>query len=125
MYYSFLPVTHGLAEMKFPLRQKAKFHMINELPEELFNAIITCENPVVKPYKISNAFTYNWGKEDYRFWKPCGECAMCKKIKDSNYFYTGKPYNTQLDENKERRSKLEPKDMVMKAPNFDELDLKA
>jgi hypothetical protein len=81
MYYSFLPLTNGLVDLVFPLRKKAKYHMIKELPEDIFNAIIICEDPEIKPYKISNAFEYNWNKEDYRFWKPCGYCDKCKKIK--------------------------------------------
>lgn len=95
MYYSFLPLTHGLAELKFPLRQKAKYEMICELPEELFNSVITCENPVIKPYKISNAFNYDYQDNDYRFWKPCGYCDMCNKIKNTNYYGTYKTYRTE------------------------------
>lgn len=127
MYYSFLPVTHGLAKLVFPLRKKAKYHMIHELPEELFNAIITCEDPVIKPYKISNAFKYGEWKEDqeYRFWKPCGYCEMCKKIKANNYYNTRKPYVTDID--KDFSSDLGG---IMLAPDrevadFSDLDLKA
>jgi hypothetical protein len=72
--------------------------MINELPDEIFDAIITCEDPNIKPYKISNAFTYDNDKEEYRFWKPCGRCVMCENIKNNNYYHTNKPYPTELDE---------------------------
>jgi hypothetical protein len=108
MYYSFLPITDGLADLKFPLVKKSKNDIIRELPDNLFNLIITCENPIIKPYRIGKAFKYDWDKEDYRFWKPCGECEMCKKINFTDYFYTGKEYKTQIDEYKsiEPRKKM-------------------
>ena len=102
MYYSFLPITDGLIDINFPLRKYSKNEIIHELPDNIFDAIVTCEAPKIKPYKISNAFTYDQKKEDYRFWKPCGNCVMCKNIKNNDYYYTNKPYSTELDEEKRK-----------------------
>jgi len=87
-------------ELTFPLYQKPKFEMLDELPTYLKELIYSCECPLimdeidimhedsVKFYQGSLIEFFEKDNEDryvYLNHEPCGDCDPCKKIL-SNYY---------------------------------------
>ena len=67
-----------LIPIKFPLSKIHKNNFIKELPKKYFDLVVSCENPTIHNKK-SKFITYT----------PCGECAACQRIINTDYFGQG------------------------------------
>ena len=83
MYNSAKPFIRYQPKLTFPLIKKHKDDIVDELPEQYRKLIVSCENPTYKNYSITNKET----GFKYRFFEPCGECEVCRKIIDNSYYY--------------------------------------
>lgn len=80
IYYSYSSIMWGkLPKLKFPLLKKSKREIINELPNEYMENVISCESPIIK-YENDNILDY----------ESCGICDVCRKnIAFEYYKYWG------------------------------------
>jgi hypothetical protein len=92
-YNSAKPFIRYQPKLTFPITKTTKDDIVNELPEQYRKLVVSCENPILKNYSITNKET----GFKYRFFEPCGNCEVCRKIIDNNYYYcdeTKKNYNS-------------------------------
>ena len=67
MWKSFKSIRLGKAKLKFPLIKHTKESIKNQIPIEVFNKTVWCENPNVVVDKKSKKY------------EPCGYCHSCKR----------------------------------------------
>lgn len=76
IYYSFNKINNGdIKDIVFPLTKDAKRDMFRNLPLQYKELIVSCEDPILH-------------NEDSQIieYKPCCNCAACKRIISSNYY---------------------------------------
>ena len=79
-YNSAKPFVLNQPKLTFPFIKTSKEVIIEELPEQYLKLVVSCENPKLLPYGINN------GDFKYRFFEPCGDCEVCKKIMYNDYY---------------------------------------
>jgi hypothetical protein len=79
MYYSYQPVFDKMKPIAFPLTKHSKNTMAHELPPQYMSLIVSCENPSITGNKSGKFIEY----------EPCGCCAPCMRIIDSDYYNLG------------------------------------
>ena len=81
-YGSAKPFVRHQPKLTFPIIKTHKDDMVIDLPEQYLKLVVSCENPKLKNYSITNKET----GFKYRFFEPCGHCEICKKIINNNYY---------------------------------------
>ena len=81
-YNSAKPFIKYQPKLTFPAIKVHKDDIIYELPRQYRKLIVSCENIQLKKYSIINKKT----GFKYRFFEPCGDCEICKKIIENNYY---------------------------------------
>jgi hypothetical protein len=78
IYKSYKPIVDNLTPMTFPLTKVSKHNILSELPKEIIDLTVNCENPHII------------GSEDDRVidYEPCGRCVPCAKT--NMYGYSSK-----------------------------------
>jgi len=79
IYKSYQVICEPMKPLVFPLIKWKKWKIIEELPKQYRELIISCENPKIINDKNSKIVEY----------EPCCECAPCRTIIASNYYETG------------------------------------
>lgn len=78
IYYSFNKINNdSLKPIAFPIIKNSKIQTFCELPQQYKDLIVSCEKPTL--------LNDDSQKIEY---KPCCECAVCKRIIASNYYGT-------------------------------------
>ena len=82
LYSNSKPFIRNQPKLTFPAIRVHKDDIVYDLPDQYLKLVISCENIQLKKYSITNKNTgFN-----YRFFEPCGDCEICKKIIDNNYY---------------------------------------
>lgn len=80
LFKSTNPFTYKHIGVKFPLIEKFKYELMDELPPQYERLIVSCEDPKLKKFGMKHDGV------SYRFFEPCCDCAACKKIISHDYF---------------------------------------
>ena len=80
IYNSYQPICEPLIPLAFPLTKNQKCQMVDELPKQYLDLIISCENPRIIGSENAEIIKY----------EPCCECVPCSHIIESDYYGIGK-----------------------------------
>ena len=76
IYKSYSTITDTLVPITFPLRKWKKCAILEDLPENYRNLVVSCENPILIGNEDAEILKY----------KPCGHCVPCQHILDSDNY---------------------------------------
>jgi len=82
LYNSAKPFMVDQPKLTFPIIKSDKNDIVYELPKQYRKLVVSCENIQLKKYSITNKET----GFKYRFFEPCGDCEICKKIIENKYY---------------------------------------
>lgn len=94
IYKSYSVIMDKMLPLKFPLLKKSKYEMVDELPNNYLNLIVSCENPIIIGSRTAKHLQY----------EPCCDCGSCRRIIYSDYYGTHKfpsNYNIKMNRNME------------------------
>lgn len=83
IYNSAKPFVKDQPKITFPIIKTHKDDIVYDLPKQYRKLVVSCENIQLKNYSITNKDT----GFKYRFFEPCGDCEICKKIIENKYYY--------------------------------------
>lgn len=71
IYNSFSPIVDRMIPLSFPLLKQKKYIMLEELPSQYKDLIVSCENPHVDDEVDGDGILH---------YRPCGSCVACRRI---------------------------------------------
>jgi hypothetical protein len=85
IYKSYGSICEKLIPLSFPLVKKQKWELAAELPRNIYDLTVSCENPHIDSvdYEV-NSKLGEWAAPNKLEYVPCGECPACLKIISSD-----------------------------------------
>jgi hypothetical protein len=87
IYQSYESICNPMIPLKFPLVKHFKSEIMHDLPQQYRDLVVSCENPNIIEKNKQSIKSIEFSDNDFLEYEPCCECASCKKIISTDYYY--------------------------------------